>query len=241
MPAFGADAAGDGDLSLFELAGYIGVALYLGAYAALQLGVLRGSGLTYTLANLAAACLVLVSLIESFNRASAMIQLAWVAISLAGLARMALARMRLRFSAEERAFLAMQFPDMTPNMARRFLDAGNWIELGTGTLLTREGEPVTNLFCVVDGRIVITSGGQEIGEVTDGFVGEINVMSGGPATATAVVARTARLFVISGDVLRQELKRDPDLRLVVEHRLTRDTGEKLAAANRSLRKLRSGQ
>lgn len=236
-----ADAASVGDQSLYDLAGYLGVALYLGAYAALQLGLLRGSGLIYTLANLFAALLVLVSLIESFNRASAMIQLAWVAISLAGLVRMALARSRLRFTIEERAFLTRHFPDMTPNMARRFLDAGNWIELGTGTLLTREGEPVTNLFCVIDGRIVVTSGGQEIGEVTDGFVGEINVLTGGPATATAVVARTARLFVVSGDVLRQALKRDTDLRLVVEHRLTRDTGEKLVAANRSLRLLRSGQ
>lgn len=43
-------------------AGYLGVALYLSSYALLQSGVLRGVGYTYTLMNLSAALLVLVSL-----------------------------------------------------------------------------------------------------------------------------------------------------------------------------------
>ena len=42
----------------------------------------------YTLMNMAAAICVLASLLQSFNLASAMIQVCWIAISLYGLARL---------------------------------------------------------------------------------------------------------------------------------------------------------
>lgn len=69
--------------------GLFGVALYLGSYAALQFGWLHGDGVRYALANLCAASLVLLDLQWSFNLPSALIQCAWICISLFGLMRIA--------------------------------------------------------------------------------------------------------------------------------------------------------
>ena len=71
-----------------ELAGLAGFALYMGSYALLSAGILDCRTYAYAAMNLAAAACVLVSLTESFNLASALIQSSWVAISLFGLARL---------------------------------------------------------------------------------------------------------------------------------------------------------
>ena len=54
----------------------------------------------YIMANLTAASLVLVSLINAYNQASALIQITWVCISLYGLARLYSQKRRLVFSPE---------------------------------------------------------------------------------------------------------------------------------------------
>ena len=81
-------------LSVYQVAGLVGFASYMASYGALQFGLIRGDGVVYTLANLAAALLVLVSLSEAFNLSSALIQIAWIVISLAGLTRLALTERR---------------------------------------------------------------------------------------------------------------------------------------------------
>ena len=65
-----------------DVAGVSGVALYLGAYAALQLGFLRGRGLVYPALNFLAAGLVLISLATDWNAYAATIQISWIVISL---------------------------------------------------------------------------------------------------------------------------------------------------------------
>jgi hypothetical protein len=71
-----------------ELAGLAGFALYMGSYLLLNAGSLDGRSYGYAAMNLAAAACVLVSLTESFNLASALIQASWIAISLFGLVRL---------------------------------------------------------------------------------------------------------------------------------------------------------
>src|SRR6056297_2798140 len=81
---------------LFEWAGYAGVALCIGAYAALQGGIIRGSGYLYAALNLAAASLLLVSLVESFNLPAALVQVCWIAISTFGILRVFLLSRAIR-------------------------------------------------------------------------------------------------------------------------------------------------
>lgn len=80
------------EMSVCELVGFMGVALYLGSYAALQLQMLDCKGIIYPLFNFLAASCVLFSLSESFNMSSAIIQIAWIAISTVGIARLLIKR-----------------------------------------------------------------------------------------------------------------------------------------------------
>ena len=70
-----------------DLAGLLGVALLLAAYALLQSGRLRQEDPRYSLANAAGSGLILVSLVFDFNLASAVIETAWLVLSVWGLIR----------------------------------------------------------------------------------------------------------------------------------------------------------
>ena len=82
------------EMSIFETTGFLGVALYLGSYAALQLQLLDSKGIIYPFLNFLAASCVLISLSESFNMSSAIIQISWITISSYGIIRLLIVRMR---------------------------------------------------------------------------------------------------------------------------------------------------
>jgi hypothetical protein len=71
-----------------EAIGVLGVVIYMGSYVLLNAGCITGHGYSYLLMNMMAAICVLASLSQSFNLASAMIQVCWIVISLYGLARL---------------------------------------------------------------------------------------------------------------------------------------------------------
>lgn len=81
------------ELSFFEATGLIGVALYLGSYAALQFHLIDCKGILYPILNFLAASCVLISLFESFNMSSAIIQISWITISSIGILRLLSSRM----------------------------------------------------------------------------------------------------------------------------------------------------
>ncbi len=219
---------------VLNVAGLAGVVFYLGSYSLLQLGLLRGNGYAYVILNLCAACLVLLSLTVAFNLSSAIIQTSWVVISILGIARLAWINRRVRFSNEEQDLLERVFPDMPTPIARRFLDRGTWIDAEQDALLLEEGEPVQNLYYLASDQVRIKSGGRAIGTVGSGLLGEMNVLPGGPASATVEVEDKARLFVISGETLRRMIARDAEFRILLENGMGRDTGRKLMRANQRL-------
>lgn len=86
-----------------RMIGVVGFILYIGGFAALQLEILDGYGPAYSIVNILAATLVLVSLIGEFNLASAMIQVSWIIIGVTGLAlRIWQRRRRSRWAAYPR-------------------------------------------------------------------------------------------------------------------------------------------
>ena len=88
------------DIISFQNVGLIGVSFYVLSYAGLQLGLLSGSGSSYTLMNLAAASLVLISLMETYNQSATLIQIIWIFMSLFGLLRRAILQYLPRLSSE---------------------------------------------------------------------------------------------------------------------------------------------
>jgi hypothetical protein len=69
-----------------DLAGNLGVATILGAYLLLQMQRIDARGPAYSLLNALGAGLVTVSLLVDFNLSALVLEVAWLAISLYGLA-----------------------------------------------------------------------------------------------------------------------------------------------------------
>lgn len=78
--------------SLGDLAGMVGAITMLAAYGAVQARRLDPHGVLGLMMNLVGSGLVLASLLEKFNLASFVMELAWALIALAGLARVVFGR-----------------------------------------------------------------------------------------------------------------------------------------------------
>ncbi|GGX65212.1 hypothetical protein GCM10007385_37930 [Tateyamaria omphalii] len=72
-------------MHIYEVIGILGFALYVINYGLLTTRCLSGDCLTYFAINLIAASCVLLGLMASFNLASALIQIFWVAMSIIGI------------------------------------------------------------------------------------------------------------------------------------------------------------
>jgi len=81
-------------MNLYELSGLLGFVGYMGSYTLLQTGRISGEGISYSMMNLFAALFILISLSHSFNLGSALIQTAWISLSVLGICRTLYARMK---------------------------------------------------------------------------------------------------------------------------------------------------
>lgn len=81
-------------MTLTDAAGLVGVLMILVAYAGAALGRLDPKRALSLTANLVGACLILWSLTRDFNLSAVAMEGSWALVSLAGLARLGLARLR---------------------------------------------------------------------------------------------------------------------------------------------------
>ncbi len=228
-------ASSFGDFSHYDLIGILGVALYLGSYAALQFGLMRGRGYAYAAVNAAAAGCVLLSLVQDFNLSSALIQVSWITISIIGISRLYLLSRRVRFNAEEAAFLQSKLPRLVKHEARRLLDIGHWANCEAGTVLIREGECVPYLVYLVAGEATVAMNGHVIAASPAGaFLGELTCLTGEPATATVTAAGPARCLMIEAAALRRLIANEDDIRQAIDETFAGDARDKLIMANRAL-------
>ncbi|MBV0911774.1 CBU_0592 family membrane protein [Anianabacter salinae] len=214
-----------------EFIGLIGAIAYLGAYAALMAGFIRGDGYAYAAFNLCAALLIMASLQRDFNLSAMVVQVSFAAISLYGLARLYLANRRIRFTAEETALLNALLPDLRSEHQRRFMDHGAWIDGEPGMTLTEEGKPVGTLYFLMSGEAEVRVDTRIVATIDGGFVGEIGALREGPASASVNLTRPARLFAISSAALRRLRDSASEIRGALDSRMTEDTARKLMASN----------
>lgn len=74
-------------LHWYDWSGLFGVILILLAYFMLQAGRVRGDALVYQLMNAFGAIAVLISLLYAFNLSAFVMETAWLAVSIYGIAR----------------------------------------------------------------------------------------------------------------------------------------------------------
>lgn len=73
------------NLPLSQILGVGGFLFYFGSFTALQFRLLDGNGVLYCVLNMTAASLVMISLLDAFNLATALINGSWILIGLVGL------------------------------------------------------------------------------------------------------------------------------------------------------------
>lgn len=230
------------DVSLiFEIAGFAGVAFYLGSYGALQAGLVSGNSYTYAVLNLIAASLVLVSLFGGWNTWSAIIQVSWIAISIGGFLRVWLITRSLRFNPEEEALIRTRFPILRRLDARRLLDRGTWRDGQPDEELTRQGVPVDALTYIASGGVEIEVDGKVIAQVGSAeLIGEMACMSKGPASATVRLTQPSRIFSVPADALIRLAKSNPELGAQIDFALAGNMRSKLVSTNALLHQALSG-
>jgi CRP-like cAMP-binding protein len=217
--------------------GSLGVTLYIGAYLALQLGLIRGNGYLYPALNLVAGAAVLFSLMDMFNRYSALTQIAWITISVIGIVRMYLVRRFLRLHPEEEKAANALIPLLARDRARRFLKNGEWRSGEAGEVLAREGEPLNALIYIADGRCRIERDGVPVAvSGPGGIIGEMTFRSGQAATATVVAETPTRRLHFEAAPLRRFLARNEDVGHALELSISADLRGKLASTTRRLAK-----
>ncbi len=222
-------------MQLTNAVGLVGVLIYLGAYAALQFGIIAGQSYRYALLNIAAATCVLISLTAAFNLSSALIQICWIAISAGGIVRLYVILHGLRFTPEEADFIASKMPHLHKHRARKFLDNGIWVTGKPGTQLTQEEIPVDELIYMADGEADVTLGGHVIGQCVGGdYIGEITSLGGEPASATVTLTKPSRYFCIKASRVRELVCKTPELREALAVSFAAATGSKLSAINAEL-------
>ena len=215
-------------IDYYQVAGYGGVAFYLGSYGLLQLGVLRGNSYTYAALNLLAAALVLVSLFRNWNLFSAIIQISWITLSVIGIARVWVLSNMLRFSDEERELLKTRFPALRPIEAKKLMDAGSWHDGQAGEALTRQGAPVEALTYLAAGGVDIDVGGQ--------IIAQMACMTSGPASASVRLNQPTRYFRVPSEALRRLVRRNPDIAPHLDLAFSGNIRSKLMATNTVLEK-----
>jgi len=140
---------------------------------------------------------------------------------------------RAKFSPEERAFSDLKLPDLEPAYCRRLLNQGLWVTGNKGTVLTQQGEPVSHLYYLADGEVVIYSGGHPVASCGAGsFIGEMTVMDGEPATGTAVLTETSRYWMIEASALRKLAHSKPDIDRALGSSFTAGMKQKLVHSNK---------
>lgn len=106
------------------------------------------------------------------------------------------------------------------------------IEVPTGSILTRAGQPGDEFFFVIDGRARVHVTPRKRARLGPGdFFGEMSLLDGGPRSATVVAETPMRLLVITRENFSTLLDDVPDLTQTILVTLTK----RVRQAERTLR------
>src|SRR5262245_10762904 len=157
-----------------DVLGALGLIFYLGSYLALQLGLIRGDGWLFPSLILGASLSLILSLMGArFNPYSVMVESAWATISVIGLIRLYIIH-KYSFSDEDQAAAKRLGPGLAKDRVRKRLSLGNWSDVSSGHILTREGRPVTHLIYIGSGVCRIQIDGTNVATIgSGGLIGEM--------------------------------------------------------------------
>jgi hypothetical protein len=159
----------------------------------------------------------------------------FVAINLLQLAVLARHAIRVRKSRDERMLRTGMFAGLDLASLGRLMRAGAWRDLPTGSVLTREGEAVDDVYLLVRGAAQVATGGRTVAVLQPGsFAGEMSFLSGQPASATVTTIEHSRVFAIAQHELRRLMGKNRQMRGVLQERFSADLVMKLRGATHAI-------
>ena len=217
--------------SAFSVGGLVG---HL-AYVLLIVSMLMRTLLALRILVIASACVgIIYALFYLQDPLTAFWQALLVLVNVAQIAREWMNNRRARFSDDETKFMKERLYTLAPGEARQLLNMGVWANGAAGTQLTTQGKPVDNLVYLASGEVDIRFDGATVGSCLPGnYVGEMSVLNGGPASATAVVSEPSRYWMISAEQLRTLHSNAPNIAAALELGIAKDLRHKIIAANES--------
>jgi len=124
-----------------------------------------------------------------------------------------------RYDALSSVFL---FQGLDMSRASRVMEACSLLEHRAGDRVVEEKALINDLYVVVDGRYLLERDGEEVGELTPGeFVGMTTLLHGRSALASVVAEGAGRMLRLTGEDLRQLVRRRPFLGIGILDRLGR--------------------
>ena len=123
-----------------------------------------------------------------------------------------------KFNSIESAFVHKAFPGLSNSLKRKILNQGSWVEADEGEV-----------------EIIVNS--NVVGRCGNGdFIGELTVLSGEPATGTAITKRRTHYWAIADDELRRLVASNEEISQSVQACFHTNMLSKLIAANHQLQK-----
>ena len=120
--------------------------------------------------------------------------------------------------------------DLTPGEFRKLLKAGRQEVAPLALVITREHEPLHELYFVTDGKVTIEKGGHRMVSEAKTFIGEIAFLLSRPATATVTLEPGCHYAVWNSKSLHNVLNGNPSLKTALGAALNRKLAEKVAQA-----------
>ncbi len=149
------------------------------------------------------------------------------AANIVGITRLVLERLSFRQSEDEQHFLRM-LRTLKPGELRRLMRLAHWREAEETTTLTQEGQPVRNLYFVLDGKVDIVKAGKPFSTGPGVFIGEIAFLLNTPASATVFLAPGTKYIEWPAESLRRLINRTPSLGLSMEQLFNQELARKVA-------------
>ena len=133
-----------------------------------------------------------------------------------------------KLNERERIMHGNNFGSFSAFEFRKLLDLGKWETKQEGAILTREGEPVRQLFFIYSGEVEVNKNNQEVTRLGAGsLVGEISFLKEKNASATTKTNGETIFFSWPHKKLRNLLRRNPMMKVAMMTALNSDLIKKL--------------
>ena len=140
-----------------------------------------------------------------------------------------------QFTPAEAEFAESRLRGLDRREQRKVLDAGTWQDMEPGTVLTVEGEEPGFLHYIADGEVEISRTGSPLARCgAHTYVGEMSLIGGRNASATATVTAPSRIWQISREAIAALDRKHPTWYAVIEAGISRDLREKILAQNEAI-------